>query len=216
MTKLHTKTSPQSTIALVIRASKHWFWGDADIQSTTPSSRTPCWLLLDVEASFMLAREHWNKGEDGLYNPHISLILIEVHLWCTLFCLQNGCWDLCYAASFHCSVPCSSPWSPLFPLKSPMALPCWIPLTLCFVFFFWSILDSVTSYILYFYQLNFCFIFTLKTYFDTISILNCRESIEIYLTTIISPSCQTLKSYETNIISSFRKFMGSHQNQTSN
>ena len=95
---------------------------------------TPCWLLLDVEASFRLAREYWNKGEDGLYNPHISLMLIKVHLWCTLFCFQNGCWDLCYAASLHCSVPCSSQWSPLFPLKSLMPLPCWIPLTLCFLF----------------------------------------------------------------------------------
>ena len=169
MTELLTKTSPQSTIILVIRASKHWFWGDSDIQSTTPP--TLCWLLLDVEASFMLAKEYWNKGEDGLYNPHVSLILIEVHLWCTLFCFQNGCWDLCYAASLHCSVPCSSQWSPLFPLKSLMPLPCWIPLTLCFLFLliyigFCHILYFIflsTEFLLYFHFENlFWYYFYLK------------------------------------------------------
>ena len=108
-------------------------------------------------------------------DPHISLILIKVHPWCTLFCLQNGCWYHCYA-SLHCSVPCSSPRSPLFPLKSPILLPLLnstdSALSVFFFFPFWSILDFVTSYIFYFYKLNFCFIFILKTYFDTISILN--------------------------------------------
>lgn len=64
MTKLHANTSPQNTVTFVVRASQHWFSGDTDIQSKTPP---PCWLLLDVDTSFMLVREYWNKGEDGLY-----------------------------------------------------------------------------------------------------------------------------------------------------
>lgn len=64
MTKLHANTSPQNTVTFVVRTSQHWFSGDTDIQSKTPP---PCWLLLDVDTSFMLVREYWNKGEDGLY-----------------------------------------------------------------------------------------------------------------------------------------------------
>lgn len=172
MTKLHANTSPQNTVTFVVRASQHWFSGDTDIQSKTPP---PCWLLLDVDTSFMLVREYWNKGEDGLYRssyltdinkstPVVHTLLPSEWLLVSLLCFT----------SLLCSM--------FFPKESTLPTQIthsftaaefhWLCSFCVFFFSFWSILDFVTSYIFYFYQLNFCFIFILKTYFDTISILN--------------------------------------------
>ena len=124
-----------------------------------------CWLLLDVEASSMLVREYWNKGEDGLYRssrltdinkstPLVHILLPSEWLLLPLLCFT--------------SLLCSTffPKESTLPTQTTHASAAaefhW-PCSFC-VFPFWSILDFVTSYILYFYQLNFCFIFTLKTF----------------------------------------------------
>ena len=128
-----------------------------------------CWLLLDVEASFILVREYWNKGKDGLYRfSHLTNINKSTPL---VHILLPSEWLLVPLLCFT-SLLCSTffPKESTLPTQTTQCLCCcWIPLTLlflCFTFLisigFCHILHFIflsTEFLLYFHIENILILF---------------------------------------------------------